>query len=201
MASLKKRGQCLNLGKIGRPQLRKSVIYHTAPVKEQQDDPVLQALNTLITLKEFSYAKYGDKAKYLAYLDARMKEILENNYMYPDEKVKYYDRELQKYLFHVTKRHPHDAAKEEEEADDYGRKSLSPDLYERTTSAVIAPSTSAIFDETPRAHKTPFHFAGREPHKNNLPRDTPKAGRLRTIAERRKNSRLKEFLENWEEYV
>lgn len=222
MASVKKHLQPLKSVQIVKPQ-RKSGISHCdidfikngkmalvdinsinrpATVKKQQDDPILQALNALVASNEFSRDEYGSKAKYLADLDTKMKEILESNYMDPAEKVKHYNRELQKYLFHVAKKYSDVATKEEaEEEDDYGRKNISRDFYESSTSAVIEPSTSSIFDETQRAHKTPFHFAGRAPHKNNLPRETPKAERLRTNAERRKNSRLSGYFDNWEEYA
>jgi len=180
------------------------VLVDINSMKKNEDAPLVKAINSLVTSNEFNHNEYGSNAKWIAALDSKLKEILDRNYADPAEKVKRYNRELQKYLFHVTNPStssvPPDMP-ETTEADfsDVGGDMLgntvppsSQKLYKTTVPTTPQTSRKSIFEEP---------ASGRKPHKTNLPRETPKQARLRNSALRRKNSRLKGFLENWDEYV
>lgn len=192
----------------------------------KQDEPLLvKALNSLITSNEYSRSEFGAKAKVVADLDKELKVILERTDLQPSEKIKLYNHQLQRYLHMVrsdgnnTPVNASDDVETQSEETDYGAGDVS--MVEPNISRVSQPrrhSTSTLLAETPRSIKTPVkrvarkrtkipafferedNILGRKQYKNNLPRETPVRARLRTAEERRKNSRFRGFLSNWQNY-
>lgn len=139
-----------------------SINQPTPEKKNNQDTPLVKVLNSLVSSNEFSRSEYGSNAQWMASLDAKLKEILETDYDDPAEKVKRYNLELQKYLFHVTKQNtsPHapgyTSEEDEEEEDlvsDDGVVGIDVPVRRKTTYKITTPATpvasrKSIFDET-----------------------------------------------------
>lgn len=179
---------------------------------ETEGTPLVKAINSLVTSNEFSKNDYGSDAKAIAFLAKDLEEILEQPDLDPAEKLKMYNQKLKTYLFLVRENDNNNSLKKSpsvnvseqntDDDDDNGYEDAGDRLESNisTVSKRRTPSTSSLFVETPQASKTPSHFPERKQHKNNLPRATPIVNRLRGAAARQKNSRLKGFLVNWQQY-
>lgn len=201
---------------------RKMVLVDIASVRpqaghqlsEKTEDSLTKAINNLATSNEFSKANYGANAKPLSALDKELKELMDRQDLKPDDKLKLYDQKLQKYLFLLrdSNNAPNTKPKKKigpsfEPSQPSPPSSPSSPTSDGSPPFEGFPSTKAVRTpvssllETPRTAKTPFYFTGRKPHKTNLPRTTPVHERIRTSAERQRNSRYKDFLGSWESYM
>ncbi len=176
----------------------------TNPSSKTDGSPLVNAINSLAVSNEFNKSNYGSDAKAMAFLAKELDEILDRRDLDPAEKLKIYNQKLQTYLFLVRENDNNGIINTRSDEDDANSDDGFEDGVRHEDISMLsrrrAPSTSSLFVDTPLTSKTPFHFSARKPHKSNLPRTTPKGERLRGVTERRKNSRLKGFLTNWQQY-
>lgn len=177
----------------------------------QPPSKLLDTLNTLATSTEYSKNEFGSTAPVIANLDRELKAILERDDLDPMQRLKIYNEKLQKYLFLVhenERKSPATTPKlettiEKEENDDdinttggLDRTFSGPQTVKQGRASFIwAPGDNTA------TNTTPLQTTGGKQGKSNLPRQTPIQERLRSVAQRQKNSRYKDFLSNWDEYA
>lgn len=189
---------------------RKMVLVDINTTKQPtsaSDDGVVKAINSLAQTTEFSKANYGPNAKPLAHLALELQEIVDKGNSDPAHQLRLYNQKLQKYLL-LSRGNGNSQVSNTPNFTSPGAvpesESETSSLPEMVTIAQISPvppvrqRTSSLFQPTPTTSKTPNYPTGRRGYRTNLPRITPKENRLRTVEQRRKNSRYKDFLVNWE---
>lgn len=171
--------------------------------RKNEDSKIAEALNTLVTLNKFSLNDYGSHATTLARLEKELDEALERTDLSPSDKLKLYDLKLQRFLFLLRENEKQRKTGAREQLhfnENLDIVEVTPGEGNISTFSPARASTSR-FVETAQIPMTPLSQSTRQPHKTNLPRETPKERRLRTSDQRRKNSRYEGYLSNWDEYI
>lgn len=178
------------------------VLVDINTIRPPEKEPLTKAINSLITSNEFSRSNFGSNALAISYLDKEMKEILDGDEQDITKKLQRYNQNLQKYLFLLRENEKPNSSVTPVPVVIQDPLAEVEAIESEPASVNTAPraSTSSLFMSTPTTSKSRYYTTARK-HTSNLPRVTPKLKRLRTEAERQKNSRYKDFLHNWDAHI